>query len=103
MATLYVAEFERPRNQWVDIANAPPVVEQTVAIGGASTQCTNAFGGTNQTQYKTAMIRVATDAICSIAIGTNPTATTSTMRMAANTVEYFSVSPNMKIAVISNT
>lgn len=97
MATLYVAEFERPRNQWVDIANAPPLAEQTVAIGGSSTQVTNAFNA------KTAMIRVETDAICSIAIGTNPTATTSNMRMAANTVEYFSVSPNMKIAVISNT
>jgi len=97
MATLYVAEFERPRNQWVNIANAPPVAEQTVAIGGASTATTNAFGNS------TAMIRVHTDAICSIAIGSSPTATTSKMRMAADQTEYFSVSPNMKIAVISNT
>lgn len=97
MATLYVAEFERPRNQWVNIANQPPKAEQTVAIGGSSTQCTNAFGSS------TAMIRVATDAICSIAIGTNPTAATTNMRMAADQVEYFSVSPNMKIAVITNT
>lgn len=103
MATLYVAEFERPRNQWVEIANAPPVVEQTVAIGGASAQVTNAFGGTGGTQFKTAMIRVTTDAICSIAIGSNPTATTAKMRMAADTVEYFSVQPNHKIAVITNT
>ena len=103
MATLYVAEFERPRNQWVDIANAPPVVEQTVAIGGSSTQIANAFGGTGGTQFRTALIRVATDSICSIAIGANPTATTSNMRMAANSVEYFSVMPNHKIAVITNT
>lgn len=97
MATLYIAEFERPRNQWVDIANAPPLAEQTIAIGGSSTQCTNAFNA------KTAMIRLKTDSICSIAIGTNPTATTANMRMGAEDVEYFSVSPNMKIAVISNT
>ena len=104
MATLYVAEFERPRNQWVDIANAPAVVEQTVAIGGSSTAAANPFGGTNQTQFKTAMIRVHTDSICSIKIGTGtPTATTSNMRMAANTTEYFSVVPNMNIAVISNS
>jgi hypothetical protein len=97
MAFLYVAEFERPRNQWVTIANAPPIAEQTIAIGGASVACTNAFNA------KTAMIRVETDSICSIAIGTAPTATTSTMRMNAGDCEYFSVSPNMKIAVISNT
>lgn len=96
MATLYVAEGERPRNQWVNIMNMPPLAEQTIAIGGASVQCTNAFNA------KTAMIRVETDAICSIAIGTNPTATTTNMRMNAGDVEYFSVSANMKIAVISN-
>ena len=98
MATLYVAEFERPRNQWVDIANAPPIFEQTVTIGGTSTAATTAFGSTG----KTAMIRVHTDSICSIVIATTPTATTSNMRMAANTTEYFSVQPNQKIAVISN-
>lgn len=97
MATLYVAEFERPRNQWVNIANAPPIAEQTISISGSSTQCANAFNA------KTAMIRLKTDAICSIVIGTNPTATTTNMRMSAEDTEYFSVSPNMKIAVISNT
>jgi hypothetical protein len=97
MATLYVAEFERPRNQWVTIANAPPIAEQTIAIGGSSTQATNAFNA------KTAMIRVETDSICSIAIGANPTATTTNMRMNAGDCEYFSVMPNHKIAVISNT
>lgn len=97
MATLYIAEFERPRNQWVGIANAPPIAEQIVAIGGSSTACTNAFNA------KTAMVRVEVDAICSIAFGTAPTATTSNMRMNAGDTEYFSVSPNMKIAVIINT
>lgn len=97
MATLYVAEFERPRNQWVNIGNAPPIAEQTVAIGGSSTQCTNGFNA------KTAMVRVETDSICSIAFGTNPTAAATNMRMNAGDCEYFSVSPNMKIAVIANT
>ena len=96
MAKLYVAEFERPRNQWVNVGNAPPVTEQNVAIGGSSTQ-SSAFSA------QTAIIRVATDAICSIAIGTNPTATANSMRMAADQVEYFSVQPNQKIAVITNT
>lgn len=97
MAILYVAEFERPRNQWVGIAGAPPIAEQTIAIGGSSTACTNAFNA------KTALVRIETDSICSIAFGTAPTATVTNMRMNAGDCEYFSVSPNMKIAVITNT
>lgn len=97
MATLYIAEFERPRNQYVNIANAPPIAEQTITIGGASTQCTNPFNA------KTALIRLKTDAICSILIGANPTATTANSRMSAEDTEYYSVMPNHKIAVISNT
>lgn len=97
MAKLYIAEFERPRNQWVNIANAPPIVEQTPVVISAGSLQSAAFNA------KTAMIRVATDAICSIAIGTNPTATVNTMRMAADQVEYFSVQPNQLIAVIANT
>lgn len=97
MATLYVAEFERPRNQWVGIANAPPIAEQTITISGSSTAVTNAFNA------KTAMVRIETDSICSIAFGTAPTATTGNMRMNAGDVEYFSVMPNHKIAVITNT
>ena len=97
MAFLYVTEFERPRNQWVNIANAPPIVDQTpVAISGTSAQSA-AFN------KQTAMIRVETDSVCSIAFGTNPTATTSNMRMNAGDCEYFSVQPNQKIAVILNT
>lgn len=100
MAKLYVAEFERPRNQWVNIANGPPIFEQTVAIGGSSTTIATAFGSAG----RTALIRVATDAICSIIIGgSGITATTGNMRMAADQVEYFSVQPNQFIAVISNT
>jgi hypothetical protein len=97
MAKLYVTEFERPRNQWVNIANTPPLVDQTPVVIGAGSLQSAAFNA------KTAMIRVATDAICSIAIGTNPTATTNNMRMAADQVEYFSVQPNQLIAVIANT
>lgn len=97
MATLYIAEFERPRNQWVNIGNAPPIAEQTITISGSSTAVTNAFNA------KTAMVRVETDSICSIAFGAAPTATTGNMRMNANDVEYFSVMPNHKIAVITNT
>jgi len=97
MATLYIAEFERPRNQWVNIANAPPIVEQTIAIGGASV-ASAAFNA------KTALVRIHTDAICSIKFGaTAPTATATNMRLPADTIEYFSVNNNSFVAVITNT
>jgi hypothetical protein len=101
MPTLYICEYA---NQGRDtagytiqgVAQEPANTEQTVAIGGTSAQ-SNAF------QSGTTLIRVHTDSICSIAIGTNPTAAATNKRMAANTTEYFGVRPGDKIAVITNT
>jgi hypothetical protein len=101
MATLYVAEFVAgggTANFPLAAAQTAPSAEQTVAIGGSSTQCTNAFKAT------TYIIRIHTDAICSIAWGTNPTASSANMRLAANQTEYFAVplGANYKVAVITN-
>ncbi len=101
MATLYVTEFNAiggGGNFPVAGAFWPAVAQQTVAIGGSSTQ-SNAFNA------NTTVIRVHTDAICSINIGTNPTATATTARMAAGQTEYFSVPRGgaYKIAVITNS
>jgi len=54
---------------------------------------------------KTRMVRIHTDSICSIEFGTNPTATTSTGRMAAGATEYHGVpvGQNYMVAVITNT
>lgn len=101
MATLYIAEYA---NQGRDtagytvqgVAQEPCNTEQTVAIGAGSVQ-SNAF------QSGTTLIRVHTDAICSIAIGSNPTAAATNKRLAANATEYFGVRPGDKIAVITNT
>ena len=94
MATLYVCEYA---DDDINSAKEPPLAEQTVAIGGASVACSNAF------HAQTRLIRVHTDAICSIAIGKAPTATAAKKRMAANTTEYFSVESGFKIAVITNS
>lgn len=105
MATVYIEEFSNvaeagnlvgPALTTAQAAKFPSITGQTVAIGGASTQ-SNAFSAT------TTLIRVSTDAICSILIGSNPTAVTTRMRLAANQTEYFGVRPGDKIAVISNT
>ena len=101
MATLYVCEYAAlatPHSGGnIQVAQEPPLAEQTVAIGGASAALPNAFN------INTKFIRVATDSICSIAIGPSPTATTSKKRMAANQTEYFGVQGGWNIAVISNT
>lgn len=96
MATLYIAEFLEVLNNGgvVQVARTPVVQEQTVAVGGSSTQ---------SSAFKGCLIRVHTDVICSISIGSNPTATATTARMAADSTEYFAVKPGDKIAVITNS
>lgn len=100
MAKLYITEF---RSLGTDafgnpVASGilPPLATQTVAIGGTSTQSA-AFNAA------TKVIRIHTDVICSFEVGTNPTATANSARMAAGQTEYISVIPADKIAVISNT
>lgn len=102
MAKLYVTEYSDEGQSVrgaVSIVSVGSYTDQTpVAIGGGSLQSA-AF------QATTIIVRIETDAICSIAFGTNPTATTNNKRMAADGVEYFYVPPGQsyKVAVISNT
>lgn len=99
MATLYISEYSEAGIKgpgMLPVAAEPGATTQTVSIGGASAQ-SSAFGST------TRFVRIHTDAICSVAFGSNPTATTSKARLAANQTEYFAVRPGDKVAVISNT
>jgi hypothetical protein len=102
MATLYITELatqgQDARGWKMVVADQPPVAEQTVAIGASSVQ-SSAFNAL------TKFIRINTDAACSVAFGTNPTATATKMRLAANTTEYFSVplGASYKVAVITNS
>lgn len=56
-------------------------------------------------QPNTVLVRLNTDAICSILFGKNPTATTSSQRMSANQTEYKQVGKglNYKVSAITNT
>lgn len=98
MATLYITEFTTiaTRISGAPIAQMPPVAEQTRSISGSSAQ-SSAFN------LATRFVQLHTDAICSIAIGLNPTATTSTMRLPADTTVYFGVTAGDKVAAITNT
>ena len=98
MAKLYVSEYDRLGSVISGpamIAQEPSLVEQTVTF--TTTTQSSAFNA------KTRYIRVHTDSICSISIGANPTATTSTKRMAADATEYFAVGGGQKIAAVTNT
>ena len=95
MAVAYITEYGSAGAERTQIAAAPAVTSQTVAIGVEAKSA--AFKGA------TRFIRVHVDAICSIAIGQSPTATTSDARMSADSTEYFAVNPGDKISVISNT
>jgi hypothetical protein len=101
MADIYISEYKemaKTIGQKQDLAAAqePALAVQKISISGASTQCA-AFN------EDTRFIEIHTDAICSIAFGLNPTATTSSKRMAANQTQFFGVVPSHKVAVISNT
>lgn len=95
-ATLYISEYVGPPavSVYYQAASSPAITMQTVAVGGVSAQSA-AFSST------TRLIRVQTDIKCFVVIGgTNPTATTSSQRMAADQTEYFVVAPGDKLAVI---
>jgi hypothetical protein len=99
MSTLYISEFANigcDQGQGVQVTSLPPLVEQTVAIAGVSTQSA-AFG------TYTNFVRLCSDSVCSIAVGANPTANGANLRLPANTPEYFQVTAGQKLACIANT
>lgn len=95
-ATCYISEFTQALIGGIQAAAQPALVDQTVAIGGSSTQ-SNAFSG------NTRLIRLTCDAVASYKIGGNPTASATTARIAADVIEYFVVTPGDKIAIITNS
>lgn len=102
MATLYITEFADAgisgKGESLPIGAELAVEDMTVAISGSSAQ-------SDFFENNTRLVRLHTDAICSVLFGVNPTATTGNRRMAANQTEYFSVptGSGWKVAVISNT
>ena len=100
MPNLYITEFNLEgvdaMGRLMPAARTIPIAEQKVTFT-TSTQSA-------ALNASTTLVRLHTDGACSIAFGTNPTATTSNMRMALDQTEYFAVQPGtgLKIAAISN-
>ena len=102
MAKLYISEYAEIAHQpygaeAISAMQEPAIADQTPVVIGAGSLQSSAFNGA------TRVVRVHTDAICSIAFGVNPTATANNKRLAANSTEYFGVEPGQKLAVITNT
>lgn len=98
MATLQIEEFSATgRGGNRDVPQYPPVAIQNVAVGGSSTQATNAFGAT------TRFVRLTTDTACHFKIGSNPTAAAdaTSSRLPADTPVDIGVKVGHKIAVIT--
>jgi hypothetical protein len=109
MAVLYITEFAslapQPPGATGQVAQQPPIAEQTVALTSTSAQSA-AFNA------NTRFVRLHTDVICAIEFGTNPTAVANggsgpTARMAANQTEYFGVpigiGSSYKVAGVTST
>lgn len=95
MAVLYITEYSRLAIEYQGLTamvGLEPSRTQTAAIGAGSVQATIGPG--------TRFVRLHTDAICHVKFGTNPVATSSEMRMAANQTEFFGLKGGELVAVI---
>ena len=99
MSTLYIAEVEKlgidAMGASVIAPEMPPLAEQTIAIT-SGTLPSAPFGG------RTRFVQIHCDAVCSVAWGQNPQATTSNMRLGAGDTRYYGVTPGDQLAVIQN-
>lgn len=101
MSKLYITEYSEIARDitanLLPLPKEPPVAEQVIDIGAISVQ-------SNNFNENTRFIRLNAASNCSIAIGTNPTATNNSRRLSANSTEFISIPPGtIKIAVIINT
>lgn len=99
MGIAYIEEYEQlaldSMGRPSQIAKQGSVATQKITY--TTTTQSAAFNG------RTRFVRIHTDSICSYSFGSNPTATTSTPRMAANQTEYFGVQAADKVAFVTNT
>ena len=101
MGILYITEYAglmpSPVGGQAQIPMEPPLAEQVVTF--TTHVESNAFNA------QTRVVRLHTDAICSVQFGTAPTATTSMQRLAANQTEFkgVPVGQSYKVSAVSNT
>lgn len=98
-ATLYITEYANIGAIGTSTTPWPPgpsLATQQVVVGGGSLQ-SDAFSST------TKAIQVICDIGCSVSVGSNPTAATTSTLLQQGVYQNFVVAPGQKIAVIANT
>jgi hypothetical protein len=97
--SLFITEFTDEgmdaKGRIMPCAKQLPVAQQVVAIGGASTQ-------SSTLNASTTLVRLHAALDCCVQFGANPTATATTMRLAANQTEYFCVQANCGFKVAAS-
>lgn len=96
MAILYVTEYSSlSTNQSAPIPVEPSNGDQNPAFGAQSSAFKN----------NTRFVRLNADGVCSVAFGTNPTATTNNRRLGSGVSEIFEipVGQSYKVSSIANT
>lgn len=99
MTKLYVTEFSTVAVTPVDgrlmpVGQKPGVANQAITVTGSSQQSA-LFNA------EARLVRLHAQVACHIAVGSNPTATTNSMRLAEGQTEYFGVVPGHRLAVIA--
>lgn len=94
-ADMFVTEFAGPPvvSVYYQAAATPALVNQAVNVAASSTQSAVFSGDTK-------LVRIHCEEVCYVLFGANPTATLTSMRLAANATEYFVVVPGQRVAVI---
>lgn len=101
MPNLYITEFAQEGidalGRVMPVAAAQPIAQQKVVFSTSTQSAT--------LNANTTLVRLHVDGVCSVAFGTNPTASTTNMRLVTDQTEYFGVQANsgLKIAAITNT
>lgn len=74
--------------------SGPPTASENVTVSATSSQGSVFLPATR-------LVRLHAVVACRVAFGVNPTASASSMRLAAGQTEYFGVTPGQRVAVIS--
>jgi len=93
MGTVNISFHSVKDDSGIQVANMPPLLSENVTSSGTSAQSSAAPAYSE-------VVRVAPDTTVRILTGTDPTALASSVRMKADTVEYFTVKVGDKVAVI---
>lgn len=102
MASLYITEYKRLGRDSLENGNvAPeevPVAEQKLTFTGTAA-ASNAF------HKETSVIRIHTDAICSLVFGSTPVADATNQRLIAGQTQFHAVKPgsDLKVSAITNS